>query len=251
MARRRPSLPVMVRMGRRLPGPLRGRLYLLLVTVMVLAVILVRWVTATHTSGYDVSRYQHRIAGVVAVIDGDTIDINIPDGDHPTTRIRLWGVDTPETAHGDTPAMHWGDQAASFSRQILLHKQVMVVLLPQRTRDRYGRLLAYIYTSLPAGIPACLPDDTDVTPFKPTQSHNQTSDQADAAPGSFGVLFNEYLVRWGHAYADQRFDHPYRRQFSQAERRAEKQNLGLWAEVTEDDMPDWRIRWLEFLRSTE
>ena len=46
----------------------------------------------------DLQKYHEKIFTVVNVMDGDTIDIDIPDGKYDRTRIRLWGVDTPETA---------------------------------------------------------------------------------------------------------------------------------------------------------
>ena len=45
----------------------------------------------------DVARYHGKTFTVVNVVDGDTIDVDAPDGEYEHTRIRLWGVDTPET----------------------------------------------------------------------------------------------------------------------------------------------------------
>ena len=49
--------------------------------------------------GDDRSRYDGAVATVTYAADGDTIDINMPDGRRSHTRIRLWGVDCPEIAH--------------------------------------------------------------------------------------------------------------------------------------------------------
>ena len=43
----------------------------------------------------DFQKYHRKTFTVLEVIDGDTLDIDIPDGEHDDTRIRLIGVDTP------------------------------------------------------------------------------------------------------------------------------------------------------------
>ena len=45
----------------------------------------------------DFDKYNQKEFTVVKVVDGDTLDIDIPDAQYKTTRIRLIGVDTPET----------------------------------------------------------------------------------------------------------------------------------------------------------
>ena len=154
----------------------------------------------------DYSRYHNEVFEVVRVLDGDTFDIDVADGRHPTTRIRLWGVDTPEVAGSPGGAMHYGAEASAFTRRRLLGRNVRVVLSPTRTRGKYGRLLAYVYV-------------------EPS-----------------GLMFNELLLEHGYAYADWRFAHPNKRQFKAIEKRARSQGVGLWAEVTLEQMPPWRQR---------
>jgi micrococcal nuclease len=81
------------------------------------------------TINRDIERYHTKTFAVARVIDGDTLDIDIPDSRYKTTRIRLWGVDTPETEKPQSPTMYFGPEAAEFSK--------------------YGRLLAYV--QLPDG----------------------------------------------------------------------------------------------------
>ena len=50
------------------------------------------------TTGGDTDRYHDKTFRVARVVDGDTLDIQVADRDKPVTRIRLWGVDTPEVA---------------------------------------------------------------------------------------------------------------------------------------------------------
>ncbi|MHC4611348.1 MAG: thermonuclease family protein [Planctomycetota bacterium] len=154
----------------------------------------------------DYTRYHDKVFEVVNVVDGDTFDIASPDGRLPTTRIRLWGVDTPEIAGSRDGAMHYGAESSAFAKRRLLGRNVRVVLSPTKTRGKYGRLLAYVYV--------------------------QPSD----------AMFNELLIEHGYAYADWRFAHPYKRQFKAIEDRARKQGVGLWAEVTLEQMPAWRQR---------
>ena len=55
-------------------------------------------------------------------------------------------------------------------------------------------------------------------------------------------MFNETLIEQGYAYADPRFKHPYRDRFKTLDKRARKAGLGLWANLTPEDMPNWKQR---------
>lgn len=157
--------------------------------------------------GGDWARYHDRSFAVTYVVDGDTLDIDAADGDKPVTRIRLWGVDTPEVAKSNRGEMFFGPQASGFAKDTLEGRTVHIVLAPKRTRGKYGRLLAYVF--LERG----------------------------------GRMFNEMLLEEGYAYADRRFPHPYRDQFQDIERRARREGRGLWANVTVEQMPKWRQRY--------
>jgi micrococcal nuclease len=81
-------------------------------------------------------------ATVVRIVDGDTIDVDV--GSHHE-RVRLIGIDTPETKKPNTPVQCFGPEATRFTTSLLpvgarLHLERDVV-----ARDDYGRLLAYIY----------------------------------------------------------------------------------------------------------
>ena len=101
------------------------------------------WQTQPQTSeqaeASDFAKYHAKTFTVIKVVDGDTIDIDIPDGEYNHTRIRLWGIDTPEKNH------YFGLEASDFAKKLALGKQVAVYLDEgNRTRGYYGRLLAYV-----------------------------------------------------------------------------------------------------------
>jgi len=139
---------------------------------------------------------------VVRVIDGDTLDIDAPDNDAPYTRVRLLGIDTPETK-GVAEPMYFGPEASAFATDLAEGKQVTLYLPRDRTRDRYGRLLAYVK----------LPD---------------------------GDFLNEILLNEGLAYADTRFDHDLFNKYKQLESMARARGKGLWKNITPEKMPQWR-----------
>jgi len=154
----------------------------------------------------DWTRFDHRTFTVSRVVDGDTIHIHT---DEPNdTIIRLLGIDAPEMHDPttDRPA-HWAERSTNYLRARINGKSVSLRLEPIETRDRYDRLLAYIYVG-----------DAD--------------------------NINMDLVRDGQAYSDRRFKHSFRPQFEQAENEARTKKRGLWQDVTVDMMPPWRRVWL-------
>jgi len=79
---------------------------------------------------------------VSRVIDGDTFEAKV---NGKTERIRMIGVDTPEV-HGKVEA--YGKEASTFTKKQLTGKKVFLELDVQE-RDKYGRLLAYVWLSQP------------------------------------------------------------------------------------------------------
>jgi endonuclease YncB( thermonuclease family) len=163
--------------------------------------------TETKVNARDFERYHEKTFTVVRVVDGDTLDIDVPDGNNLHTRIRLWGIDTPETKNTKTGIMYFGKEAAEFASESALGKDVMIYLEEHRTRDnkKYNRLLAYVR----------LPD---------------------------GSILNEVLLTGGFAYADLRFRHSFYNKYSQLEALARSQKKGLWLHVTRDQLPQWLQR---------
>lgn len=154
-------------------------------------------------AGSDELTYHEKTFTVDRVVDGDTLDLDHPDATRRkrTTRVRLLGIDTPETVRPNTPVQHFGPEASAFTRQMAAGKRLGVRLVADgRTRGTHGRLLAYLIL-----------DD--------------------------GRMLNRLLVQEGYAYADPRYPHPLRAEFLAAMAEARKAHRGLWAEATEADLP--------------
>ena len=81
-------------------------------------------------------------ATVVRVIDGDTIVVHVGGSDE---HVRLLGIDTPETHKEDTPVECFGPEAADRMSALLPKGTVVRLVRDVEARDRYGRLLAYVY----------------------------------------------------------------------------------------------------------
>ncbi len=152
----------------------------------------------------DWQKYHEKTFLVVKSIDGDTIDINIPDGKFEYTRIRLLGVDTPETKNPYTPVMYFGHEASEYTSKVATGKEVLIVMdRLSKPRDKYKRLLCHIK----------LPN---------------------------GKILNEELISEGFAYADPRFPHSFLEEYIQLEKEAKELKKGLWEKVKTEQMPKWR-----------
>lgn len=82
-----------------------------------------------------------RTALVTRVVDGDTIEVRI---DGRTEDVRYIGIDTPESVAPGRPVECFGEEASALNRRLVEGKRVRLVPGVER-RDRYGRLLAYVY----------------------------------------------------------------------------------------------------------
>ena len=86
-------------------------------------------------------RFNLESAMVTRVIDGDTIEVNI-DGNLQT--VRYIGIDTPETKHPSKPVECFGPEASRFNEELVAGRQVLLEK-DISDRDRYGRLLRYLW----------------------------------------------------------------------------------------------------------
>ena len=149
----------------------------------------------------DTRKYHNKQFTVVNIVDGDTLDLDIADGTYDHTRVRLLGIDTPETS--GKFAAYFGKEATAAASDFALGKKVTVLIDDiSDVRDRYGRLLAYIV----------LPD---------------------------GKVLNELLLADGFGYADTRFPHSKYDKFLQIQQQAIHSKAGLWKSVTTQQLPNW------------
>jgi len=134
---------------------------------------------------------------VVSVVDGDTIKLNIKG---TVETIRLIGIDTPETVHPSKPVECMGMEASNKAKELLLGKMVRFETdNTQDTRDRFGRLLGYVF----------LPEGTN---------------------------FGEVMIRSGFAN-EYTYSKPYKYQeaFKTAEQIARNDRVGLWKDGVCDE----------------
>ena len=73
------------------------------------------------------------------VVDGDTLEVTGGE------RVRLIGVDTPETVAEDRPVGCFGKEASRFTASVVPPGTEVRLVGDAEQRDRFGRLLAYVY----------------------------------------------------------------------------------------------------------
>ena len=101
-------------------------------------------------TGRALQEHQPGLYRIAHFVDGDTIAV---DMNGSIQKVRFIGVDTPETHKPNTPVQCYGPQAAAFTKLTIGTQRVRLVADPLSTdRDRYDRLLRYVY----------LPDGTDL-----------------------------------------------------------------------------------------
>ncbi|MED0670579.1 thermonuclease family protein [Aneurinibacillus aneurinilyticus] len=81
-------------------------------------------------------------AKIISVTDGDTMKVEL-NGKKETIRLLL--VDTPEVKHPSKPVQPFGPEASAFAKQILKEGKEVQIEIDVSERDKYGRLLAYLW----------------------------------------------------------------------------------------------------------
>ena len=104
--------------------------------------------------------------------------------------MRLIGVDTPEICHPLEPVQYFAKEASEFTRKIVEGKKVRLEYDWQK-RDKYGRLLAYVY----------LEDST---------------------------FLNAEIIKQGYGFAYTKYRFRYMEKFRQYEKEARENERGLW-----------------------
>jgi micrococcal nuclease len=85
-------------------------------------------------------------ATIVRAVDVDTVVARLSGGGEE--HVRYIGIDTPEDVKPGTPVQCYSLRAAARNRDLVEGKQV-VLRYDRERRDRYGRLLAYVYLDHP------------------------------------------------------------------------------------------------------
>lgn len=116
---------------------------------LLVAAIIVLLLTALKQTGYmqplleTAEQNQPGLYPVIEVVDGDTITVDMA-GSKET--VRLIGVDTPETKDPRKAVQCFGKAASQFTRNLIGNNPVRLEADPVNTnRDRYNRLLRYVY----------------------------------------------------------------------------------------------------------
>lgn len=139
-------------------------------------------------------------AKVISITDGDTIVVDI---NGKTEKLRFIGIDTPETHHPNKPVQHFGKEASDYTTKQLTNKTIYLQK-DVSERDKYGRLLRYIWLVKP--------------------SKNEPSKEEVIAN-----CFNAELVKNGYAHA---YTYPpdvkYNEIFKELEAKAREKHIGLW-----------------------
>ncbi len=78
---------------------------------------------------------------MVRIVDGDTIHVRM---DGRREKVRYIGVDTPESVKPGAPVECFAKRAAAFNERLVEGERVRLVT-DVEARDRFGRLLAYVY----------------------------------------------------------------------------------------------------------
>lgn len=141
----------------------------------------------------NVQQAQPGLYKVVEFVDGDTIAV---DMNGKNEKLRFIGVDTPETHDPRKAVQCFGSAAAAFTKNLIGMSNVRLEVDPLSTnRDRYNRLLRYIY----------LPD---------------------------GRLVNAEIIRQGYGFAYTGFPFTKSDEFLKFQTEAREQNKGLWQSCT-------------------
>ncbi|WP_343032855.1 stalk domain-containing protein [Cytobacillus depressus] len=147
--------------------------------------------TKTITIASKVTAAYHQLDGVVTkVVDGDTVKVSL-NGKEETIRLLL--IDTPETVHPTKPVEPFGKEASDFAKQLMPPGKAVKVELDVSERDKYGRLLAYVYAD--------------------------------------GRMVNELLLEKGLARVAYVYvpNTRYVDQFREIQTKAQKQQIGIWS----------------------
>ena len=108
----------------------------------VLAVAVLVWALAGCGREEGATAAEPGRAEVVRVVDGDTLVVEIGGAEE---RVRLLGIDTPESVAPRSPVDCFGPEASAATEGLLPAGTAVQLVRDVEARDRYDRLLAYVY----------------------------------------------------------------------------------------------------------
>jgi len=97
------------------------------------------------TAGVGFGAAQQVRTTIVRVVDGDTVVVAIADAEGKDEKVRLIGIDTPETKKPNTPVECYGPEASTRLHELLPEGTAVTLDRDAEERDVYGRLLAYVH----------------------------------------------------------------------------------------------------------
>lgn len=92
--------------------------------------------------------YEYRVKNVLKVVDGDTIDVDIDLGFNIsyTQRVRLAGIDTPESRTTDKFEKKLGMESKEWLKNALSHGKTIVIRTEKPdSSEKYGRILGWLF----------------------------------------------------------------------------------------------------------
>ena len=134
-------------------------------------------------------------ATITKITDGDTVQAVTPEG--TKLKVRLYGIDAPETAKGKIPGEPFGNTSRDYLASLVSQRAVQVEI---RDTDRYRRMVAVLWLG--------------------EKNVNQEMISAGMAEA-----YGEYLKQ------------PYRAPFLQAEQAAKAQRKGIWSQGNTYERP--------------
>jgi micrococcal nuclease len=134
-------------------------------------------------------------ATITRITDGDTVQAITPEG--TKLKVRLYGIDAPETSKGKIPGEPFGNDSRDYLASLVTQKSVRIEI---RDIDRYRRMVAILWLA--------------------ERNVNQEMIAAGMAEA-----YGEYLKQ------------PYRAPFLQAEKEAKAQGKGIWTQGDRYERP--------------
>lgn len=160
----------------------RGRNSVVFVIVAILLVVRL-W---TNRPAPEVPQANGETVHVKRVVDGDTLLLE------SGTRVRLIGIDTPESVKPNSPVEPFGPEASEFTKKMVEGRDVTLEFDRERL-DQYDRLLAFVFID--------------------------------------GKMLNEELIRAGLSPAETQYSYrsDIKRRFINAEKEAKAARRGIWS----------------------